>query len=165
MACSTRCTTTANLSSTVLKRYQVVFDYPARTLTIAKPGTLAHRGVRAPAAVNPETGIVQIDAVIDGDSLSFALDMGASYSFVDADVVARHHRAASGLAAHAGRRRLREHVGLVASRRAERARRARARDRVGTRAARRRRRRRRSGRRSGRPAARGVVFARRRPVR
>ncbi len=78
-----------HISSKVLQRYQVVFDYPARTLTIAKPGTLAHRGVRAPAAVNPETGIVQIDAVIDGDSLSFALDMGASYSFVDADVLER----------------------------------------------------------------------------
>jgi hypothetical protein len=76
-----------HISSKVLQRYQVVFDYPARTLTIAKPGTLAHRGVRVPAAVNPETGIVQIDAVIDGDSLSFALDMGAAYSFVDADVV------------------------------------------------------------------------------
>lgn len=78
-----------HISSRVLQRYQVVFDYPARLLTIAKPGTLAHRGVRAPAAVNPETGIVQIDAVIDGDSLSFALDMGASYSFVDADVLER----------------------------------------------------------------------------
>ena len=32
---------------------------------------------------------MQIDAVIDGDSLSFALDMGASYSFVDADVLER----------------------------------------------------------------------------
>jgi hypothetical protein len=78
-----------HISSKVLQRYQVVFDYPARFLTIAKPGTLAHRGARAPAAINPETGIVQIDAVIDGDSLSFALDMGASYSFVDADVLDR----------------------------------------------------------------------------
>ena len=78
-----------HLSSRVLQRYQVVFDYPARLLTIAKPGSLPHRGVRAPAAINKETGIVQIDAVIDGDSLSFALDMGASYSFVDSAVVER----------------------------------------------------------------------------
>jgi len=78
-----------HLSSRVLQRYQVVFDYPARLLTIAAPGTLEHRGARAPAAINAKTGIVQIDAVIDGDSLSFALDMGASYSFVDSVVVAR----------------------------------------------------------------------------
>jgi hypothetical protein len=79
----------AHISSRVLARYDVVFDYPARLLTIAGPGTLKHRGVRAPAAVNPKTGIVQIDAVMDGDSLSFALDMGASYSFVDSAVVTR----------------------------------------------------------------------------
>ncbi len=78
-----------HLSSRILQRYQVVFDYPARLLTIAAPGTLEHRGVRAPAAINAKTGIVQIDAVIDGDSLSFALDMGASYSFVDSVVAAR----------------------------------------------------------------------------
>jgi hypothetical protein len=78
-----------HLSSRVLQRYQVVFDYPAASITIAEPGTLPHIGARAPAAVDPETGIVQIDAVIDGDSLSFALDMGASYSFVDMDVVDR----------------------------------------------------------------------------
>jgi hypothetical protein len=78
-----------HLSSRVLQRYQVVFDYPARRLTIASPGSLPHRGVRAPAAVDSKTGIVQIDAVVDGDSLSFALDMGASYSFVDSSVLAR----------------------------------------------------------------------------
>jgi hypothetical protein len=79
----------ANLPSTVLERYQVVFDYPRRRLTIAAPGSLTPRGVRAPAAVDAETGIVQIDAVIDGDSLSFALDNGASYSFVDGEVLER----------------------------------------------------------------------------
>jgi hypothetical protein len=47
--------------------------------------------VRAPAAVNAQTGIVQIDAEIDGDSLSFALDNGASYSFVDSEVLERLH--------------------------------------------------------------------------
>lgn len=78
-----------NLPSSVLRRYQVVFDYPARRLTIAEPGSLPHRGVRSPAAVNPETGIIQIDAVLDGDSLSFALDNGASYSFADSDVLER----------------------------------------------------------------------------
>ena len=82
----------ANLPSTVLRRYRVVFDYPRRQLTLTAsdaPGAPAPRGERAAAVVHPETGIVQIDAVVDGDSLSFALDMGASYSFVSADVVER----------------------------------------------------------------------------
>jgi hypothetical protein len=72
----------ANLPSTVLKKYNVVFDYPKRQLTIAEPGGSDHRGKPSPASIQPETGIVQIDAVIDGDSLSFALDNGASYSFI-----------------------------------------------------------------------------------
>lgn len=76
-----------HLSSRVLQRYQVVFDYPKRLLTIAEPKSLEHRGVRAPASINPNTGIVQIDAAIDGDTLSLALDMGASYSFVDSAFV------------------------------------------------------------------------------
>jgi hypothetical protein len=79
----------ANLPATVLKRYHVVFDYPAREITISEPGTAKPRGTRAPASVHPETGIVQIGAVIEGDSSSFALDNGASYSYTSADVVSR----------------------------------------------------------------------------
>lgn len=79
----------ANLPSTVLARYRVVFDYPRRRLVLSPPGRRPPRGVRCPASVDPETGIVQIDAVIDGDSLSFAIDNGASYSFVSGDVLTR----------------------------------------------------------------------------
>lgn len=82
----------ANLPSTVLKQYQVVFDYPELRLIIAEPGNLEPQGVRAPASVHPATGIVQIDAVIDGDSLSFALDNGASYTFTSEEVLARVSR-------------------------------------------------------------------------
>jgi hypothetical protein len=79
----------ANLPSTVLKHYQVVFDYPKLRMTLAQPGTLEPRGMRAPASINPATGIVQIDAMVDGDSMSFALDNGASYSFASQDIVLR----------------------------------------------------------------------------
>jgi len=78
-----------NLPSTVLQKYHVVFDYPGGTVTIAKPGAITPRGVRAAASIHPETGIPQIDAVVDGDSMSFALDMGASYSFISSAVLDR----------------------------------------------------------------------------
>ena len=78
-----------NLPSTVLQRYHVVIDYPRRTLTLAWPGTVRPRGVRASASVNRTTGIVQIDALVAGDTMSFALDIGASYSMVSGDVLAR----------------------------------------------------------------------------
>ena len=76
-----------NLPSTVLKNYNIVFDYPARIITIAETGILEPRGIEVPAVIHSGTGIVQIDAVIEGDSLSFALDNGASYSFANADVI------------------------------------------------------------------------------
>jgi hypothetical protein len=79
----------ANLPATVLKQFDVVFDYPARRLTLALPGTLTPRGTRVAAGVKEKTGIVQIDASIDGEQLSFALDNGASYSFASAELLAR----------------------------------------------------------------------------
>jgi hypothetical protein len=77
----------ANLPSTVLRHYQVVFDYPAGTLTLAAPGSMEPHGFRVGAAVHPQTGIVQIDVRIDGDTLSLALDNGASYSFISDSIV------------------------------------------------------------------------------
>jgi len=76
-----------NLPSTVLSKYHVVFDYPAKRFTMAEPGSLKPRGVRSPAFINPATGIVQMDAVIDGQKYSFALDNGASSSFVSDDIL------------------------------------------------------------------------------
>jgi len=87
----------ANLPSTVLMQYQVVFDYPRLELTLAEPGILEPEGIRAPASVHPETGIIQIDAVLDGENLSFAMDNGASYSFVSEEVLERVSRRNPGL--------------------------------------------------------------------
>lgn len=78
----------ANLPSTVLRKYRVVLDYPSRNLTLAKPGSLRPSGTPSAAKVQPHTGIIQIDAVIDSQSYSFALDMGASYSYVSAEKLA-----------------------------------------------------------------------------
>jgi hypothetical protein len=77
----------ANLPSTVLKKYQIVFDYPKKQFTIAEPGVIKPQGDRCEAAIHPDTGIVQVDAVIDGENYSFALDNGASYSFTSVDLL------------------------------------------------------------------------------
>jgi hypothetical protein len=82
----------ANLPSTVMKKYQVVFDYPAGQFTIAQPGSIEHRGTRVPLDLNPVTGIIQIDAIIAGDSFSFAMDNGASYSFISEGIVTRFNQ-------------------------------------------------------------------------
>ena len=77
----------ANLPSSVLQKYFVVFDYPALQLTLADSGTIKIEGKPSLASINSKTGIVQLDAFIDGDSLSFAMDNGASYSVISNEVM------------------------------------------------------------------------------
>jgi hypothetical protein len=76
-----------NLPSTVLQRYQVVFDYPRLQVEVAAPGGLAHRGVPVPIRVNPKTGIVQAEALVAGEPLALAIDIGASYTFVSSGLL------------------------------------------------------------------------------
>lgn len=78
-----------NLPATVLKKYHIVFDYPNQKLTIAKPGKISPKGTGVPAGIHPETGIVQIDVQVGDDSLSFAMDNGASYSYASTGLLTR----------------------------------------------------------------------------
>ena len=71
-----------NIPSTVLRRYQVAFDYPARRVQLAAPGSMPHRGAAVPARVHPETGIAQIEVAAGGERLDLAIDVGASFTFV-----------------------------------------------------------------------------------
>ncbi len=75
----------ANIPATLLKKYHIIIDYPKKELTIAKPGSLKPKGYQLPVNINPQNGIVQIDATIEGVNYSFALDIGASYSFISED--------------------------------------------------------------------------------
>ncbi len=72
----------ANLPATILSRYEVVLDYPARRFTMAEPGTLAPRGARVPAKVNRSTGLIDMAATIGGRTCAVALDNGASYGML-----------------------------------------------------------------------------------
>jgi hypothetical protein len=71
-----------NLPSSLLKKYYVIFDYPGHKLIIAGQGEIEPKGKASPASINPQTGIIQLDALIEGNSYSFALDMGASFSYI-----------------------------------------------------------------------------------
>jgi hypothetical protein len=70
------------LPARCLRRLHVVFDYPARRLTVARSGVLTPRGARIPCRVNPETGLFMIDAVIDGEKVSLGLDTGSAGTWV-----------------------------------------------------------------------------------
>jgi len=76
----------AVLSGSVLKNYQVVFDYGKRTLTVAKPNTLKGNGNAVPCRVNDKTGLISLTAVIAEHSYAFAIDSGSAYSWIRDDI-------------------------------------------------------------------------------
>jgi hypothetical protein len=76
----------AVLSASVLKKYQVVFDYGKRTLTIATPNTLKGNGAAVPCRVNAKTGLISVTAAIAEDTYTLAVDTGSAYSWIRADV-------------------------------------------------------------------------------
>lgn len=72
----------AMLPASALRHDHVVFDYPAQRLTVARPGALEPRGVAVPCRFNPETGLVQVDATIDGRTVALGLDNGSAGTWV-----------------------------------------------------------------------------------
>jgi len=84
------------LPARVLKDYQVVIDYRRRTLTVARPQTLSLRGIAVPFRMNEITGLLSIDASIDGSSYPMTIDNGSAYTWV------RQNVGRTWLAAHPG---------------------------------------------------------------
>ncbi len=70
------------LSAGVLLNYQVRFDYAARTMTLAQPGTLRMQGTAIPFMLNPKTGLAAIEAKIDGRSYPITIDNGSGYTWI-----------------------------------------------------------------------------------
>jgi hypothetical protein len=73
----------------VLKRYHVIFDYPGKQFTLAKPGSLKPRGTRLDSPVNRRSGFPRIEAQIDGEGYGFLLDTGASFTMISQEVLNR----------------------------------------------------------------------------
>jgi hypothetical protein len=71
-----------NLPASALLHHHVVFDYPAGTVTIARPGALEPRGSAVPCQINPDTGLPLIVATIDGDPARVGLDNGSAGTWV-----------------------------------------------------------------------------------
>jgi hypothetical protein len=72
----------ALLPAGVLQQYQVRFDYAAQTMTLAQPATLRLQGTAVPFRLNPKTGLIGIEAKIDGESYPITLDNGSGYTWI-----------------------------------------------------------------------------------
>ena len=79
--------TEGNLPATILMHYQVILDTPHRSMSLLQPGAAKTKGRRAVCLVQPKTGMVQIEATIDGQHYSLALDSGAPYSMISSDAI------------------------------------------------------------------------------
>jgi hypothetical protein len=79
--------TEGNLPATVFMRYQLVLDIPHQSMTLAQPGRAKAKGRRVPCLVQPKTGMVQIEAIIDGQKYGLALDSGAPYSMISSAAI------------------------------------------------------------------------------
>jgi predicted aspartyl protease len=66
----------------VLAHYHVVFDYPKATFTIARPGALEPVGEPVPMPVSKHMGFPRTELEVDGKTLGFLLDTGASFTIV-----------------------------------------------------------------------------------
>ena len=70
------------LPASLFRADHVVFDYPTRRLTVARPGVLRPRGVGIPCRVNAVTGLFMVAATVEGDTIGLGVDTGSAGTWV-----------------------------------------------------------------------------------
>jgi hypothetical protein len=70
------------LPAALLRRLQVVFDYPGSRLTVARSASAEPRGTPVPCRVNPRTGLLCVTASLDGDAVVLGVDTGSAGTWV-----------------------------------------------------------------------------------
>ena len=75
-----------NLPSSILRRYDVLIDFPGHKFSIGAPGTIHFRGPGGKVQVNAENGLIQVPSQIEKKKYNLALDIGASISFLSEEV-------------------------------------------------------------------------------
>jgi hypothetical protein len=77
----------AYLSAGVLRNFRVTVDYAHRTLTLARSSADPAPGIAVPIEVNPDTGLVTVEAEIDGKAWPVVIDLGGGYTWLRGDAV------------------------------------------------------------------------------
>lgn len=70
------------LPANALLGRHVVFDYPSRLLTVARPGTQEPRGISIPCRIHPTTGLLYLSATMDGESVPVGVDTGSAGTWI-----------------------------------------------------------------------------------
>jgi PDZ domain/Aspartyl protease len=79
----------------VLKRYHVIFDYPARKFTLAAPGSVTPRGTAVPSPVRAQNGFARLELSIGGRTVGVLLDTGASFTMISRTAIEEWSSAAA----------------------------------------------------------------------
>ena len=85
------CSAEINLPATVLRDYDILFDYPNRQFTIGAPGSISFQGKGTKATINSTNALLQIPSKIDGQDYNIAFDAGSSISLLSADLLRKWH--------------------------------------------------------------------------
>lgn len=72
----------ASLPASAFRHGHLILDYPARRLTVARPGTVKPRGETVPCRVNAQTGLFAIAAALNGDIVQVGVDTGSAGTWV-----------------------------------------------------------------------------------
>lgn len=79
----------ASLPASVLEHHTVVLDYEHRTLTLGDPGVIAPSGAPVPFRLDTATGLIVVNATIDGETYPLTIDNGSAYTWLRQDVAKR----------------------------------------------------------------------------
>lgn len=83
------CSAEITIPSTVLRNYDVLFDFANRQFTIGPPRTIPFKGTNTKVLLNDQNGLIQVPSKVAGQDLNLALDVGASVSLISADQLAQ----------------------------------------------------------------------------
>jgi hypothetical protein len=68
--------------ASLLRHYHVVFDYPARKFTLAKPGSVKPQGEKIATPIAKGSGFPRLEMQIGDKTYGFLLDTGASFTMI-----------------------------------------------------------------------------------
>src|SRR5262249_1046967 len=71
----------------LLACYHVIFDYPAKKFTWAKPGILKPQGARIASPIGKQSGFPRIELQIGGANYGFLLDTGATFTMISIETL------------------------------------------------------------------------------
>jgi hypothetical protein len=74
------------LPSSVLRRYDVLIDFPSHKFSIGAPGTIQFRGQSGKVHIEAENGLIQVPSQIGNRKYNLALDVGSCISFLADDL-------------------------------------------------------------------------------